>query len=950
MNPFSSPSAIDRVRSLVAALTLQTPSALLATVAWLGLAVFPWGAEAAPVDPALRWGYLSNGAGYLIIENHAAPAVGIVAVIHGGSGAETWANQGASHFFEHLLFNGTTTRTQEQIYDEMDLLGTYNNASTRDTHVVFMILVPAEHTWDAFAVQTDMLFHSTLPAEKVEKERGIILEELARDTSSPDYAEERILDLDLFGPSGYGLPTLGSTTSIETLTREEIESFYQRNYSPNRMTFVLIGDLNPGSAIDSLETRIGSIPARDDTAAQTPAPPAPEGPTYSYHFTERDFPTARLSWVGPDPKSRDFLEFRSKFHLLCEGEESPLRQSLEEAWPMATQSLEASLQEFPGFSIQSVEWTLAPEAAIESLSGAMERALVAMHRHAIDPDAFEAWKRRTETEEIFLREKPHYYGIYRGDALAARGLTAVANELPALRELTLKSLDSAPMPLDGDPIRVSVLLPPSLPETATVVGAGTTSTPAAGATGPGAETSTGDAANSSHGVIEWSRFVLGNGIPVLARSSPESEVLAVHLFVRDRSAREPEGRTGIAELLHSMLGHATTLRTADALSLELDRVGAQLTTADSPFVPYDDFYSVPEFSFVRFQSLDRYADAALPLLAEIISLPRLEETEFEVAKAALLRRAQQNSGSSRAILDRQIASVISSDRIAGVFGTTESLEPITMAELDGFADRYLDPRGFVLAVASGIPADSLRRTLEATFGRIAVPPSEPGSWAEPLFEESTGRLLASRGDEGSYAALVSRLDSLTSDSWEELEMPSSPLPLIVEEVGAEQSQVALVRILQIDPEERSTLIMANRLLSDRMAFQVREREGLAYSIGSSVEQIAPGTWIWSARAGTRPENSRTVIERFLASTQTLLDEQADLHEIHKSAASIRGRGLMRRITRLNSAYAAGLALLHGEDPDGIDDRERQLDQVAVEEIRSMMQQLEGARGFVAVAR
>ncbi len=107
----------------------------------------------------------------------------------------------------------------------MDLLGTYHNASTRSTHVVFMILAPSENAWKAFAVQTDMLFHSTLPPEKVEKERGIILEELARDASSPDYEAERILDLDLFGPSGYGLPTLGSTTSIETLTRDEIHSF-----------------------------------------------------------------------------------------------------------------------------------------------------------------------------------------------------------------------------------------------------------------------------------------------------------------------------------------------------------------------------------------------------------------------------------------------------------------------------------------------------------------------------------------------------------------------------------------------------------------------------------------------------------------------------------------------------------------------------------------------------
>ncbi len=144
--------------------------------------------------------------------------------------------------------------------------------------------------------------------------------------------------------------------------------------------------------------------------------------------------------------------------------------------------------------------------------------------------------------------------------------------------------------------------------------------------------------------------------------------------------------------------------------------------------------------------------------------------------------------------------------------------------------------------------------------------------------------------------------------------------------------------------------MANRLLSDRTAFQVREREGLAYSIGSSVEQIGPDTWIWTARAGTRPENIRTVIERFLAAAETLRTEPPSDQEIRKSAASMRGRGLMRRITRLNSAYAAGLALLHGEDPDRIDDRERQLDEVAREEVGRVLVKLDDAPGFVAVAR
>ena len=94
------------------------------------------------------------------------------------------------------------------------------------------------------------------------------------------------------------------------------------------------------------------------------------------------------------------------------------------------------------------------------------------------------------------------------------------------------------------------------------------------------------------------------------------------------------------------------------LALELERIGAQLKTADSPFVPYDDFYSVPEFSFVRFQSLDRYAGDAFQLLAEVVSKPLFEEKEFTTAKSSLVRRAEQGERSSRRALARRIASTL----------------------------------------------------------------------------------------------------------------------------------------------------------------------------------------------------------------------------------------------------------------------------------------------------
>ncbi|MCA9729394.1 MAG: insulinase family protein, partial [Candidatus Eisenbacteria bacterium] len=642
----------------------------------------------------------------------------------------------------------------------------------------------------------------------------------------------------------------------------------------------------------------------------------------------------RLSWVGPDPRSPEFLAFRGRFHLLCEGADAPLGGALRRAWPDAIQSVDASLTEYPGFTIQALELALTKDARLGDLLPRIRTGIA--EARTVDPNArparFEAWKRQTETDEIFLREKPHYYGIFRGEALAARGLEAIANELPALRLLTLTDVDAATPPLAGDPVRGSVLLPASVETDAA-------DAPSDGAAAPPA----GDHA--------WERYVLSNGIPVLARSGPESEVLAVHLFVRGRSHREPTGEAGIAELLHTMLGTSTRNRSAEALGLALANIGAELKTADSPFVPYDDFYSVPEFSYVRFQTLDRYAPQALPLLAEIVTQPSLTPAEFDNARAALVRRAQQRTRSSRSVLDARLEQVLEPDRPVDVFGTRESLESIDLGALQAFAAEYLDPRGFLIAVASGLPPAQLREQLESAFGLLPATAATAGSWAEPLFDRS-GRTIGSAEDGSSYAQVTERISEVTSASWTDLSgsAPLSGVPLLLDEVGSEQSQVALVHVVRVDPEDRPVLTVANRILSDRIAFQVREREGLAYSIGSSWSPAGPDVWIWTARAGTRPENVGTVVDRFWSAPGLVLDTRPDAKEIRKSAASLRGRGLMRRITRLNAAYAAGLALLQGEDPDGLEQREQALEAVDTDAIVRVVTQLEKSPAIVVVAR
>src|SRR3972149_7563406 len=88
--------------------------------------------------------YLDNGMEVILVENHANPMIAVVTIVKTGSRNEDAASNGSAHFLEHLLFNGTKTRAQKQIYDEMDFYGGEKNAQNGAAYTHYIILMPKE--------------------------------------------------------------------------------------------------------------------------------------------------------------------------------------------------------------------------------------------------------------------------------------------------------------------------------------------------------------------------------------------------------------------------------------------------------------------------------------------------------------------------------------------------------------------------------------------------------------------------------------------------------------------------------------------------------------------------------------------------------------------------------------------------------------------------------------
>src|ERR1035438_4096307 len=108
-----------------------------------------------------------------------------------GSRRETTEQNGISHFIEHMLFKGTTHRTAEQIARSVDSIGGNLDAFTAKELVSFNTKVLDEHLPLAFDVLADLVLHPLFRKEDIEKEKGVILEEIKMENDSPDRSEER---------------------------------------------------------------------------------------------------------------------------------------------------------------------------------------------------------------------------------------------------------------------------------------------------------------------------------------------------------------------------------------------------------------------------------------------------------------------------------------------------------------------------------------------------------------------------------------------------------------------------------------------------------------------------------------------------------------------------------------------------------------------------------------
>jgi predicted Zn-dependent peptidase len=225
--------------------------------------------------PQIETTTLRNGLPLYRIGVEGTRAVTLLIAFDAGARSEHAEENGMAHFLEHLVFKGGEKYpTYRDVNEAAERIGAVLNAYTSHDLVAFHITARSKRALEAADLLTDFVGRPGIDGEELDKERGVVIQEIARANDQPSTVAEHLIDEAVFGDHPLGRPVLGTTDHLrDTFTRDGIVAFRERRWAPTRGGAFAVGNLSAldGQEFDELFER---IPARTEPDAFERAPGA----------------------------------------------------------------------------------------------------------------------------------------------------------------------------------------------------------------------------------------------------------------------------------------------------------------------------------------------------------------------------------------------------------------------------------------------------------------------------------------------------------------------------------------------------------------------------------------------------------------------------------------------------------------------------------------------------
>ena len=194
-----------------------------------------------------------NGLRLIVKKIEGLYSVSCGVMVKTGSINESEDDNGISHFIEHCMFKGTNKRSAFEISDSIDRFGAQINAYTSKENTCYYTKSTAERLEDTLEILSDIFFNSVFDEKELEKEKGVVLEEINMCEDTPEDLLFDLLAESHFGKTGLGQTILGKAENIKKFTRDDLISYISDRYTPNNVVISIAGNVDERKAEELVE-------------------------------------------------------------------------------------------------------------------------------------------------------------------------------------------------------------------------------------------------------------------------------------------------------------------------------------------------------------------------------------------------------------------------------------------------------------------------------------------------------------------------------------------------------------------------------------------------------------------------------------------------------------------------------------------------------------------------
>ena len=259
---------------------------------------------------------LANGLQVVAVLQHEQPAVSMRLLIRAGTSSDPRDKLGLAHLAASLLDQGTTTKSSQEINDEVDFIGASMGAGAGTDLTLCNMVVMKDSFETGMRILSDMVRHPAFAAGEIERQRQQMLSGLQVSAEDPGYVADAVFDRLVYGFHPYGMPENGTPQTIASITRDDLLAFHSRHFLPNNAILALVGDITADEAFATAKKIFGEWEKRDLPAQTFIDPPDPTRRVIVVDKPDAVQTEVRVGHIGIPRKHADYMALNLAIRIL----------------------------------------------------------------------------------------------------------------------------------------------------------------------------------------------------------------------------------------------------------------------------------------------------------------------------------------------------------------------------------------------------------------------------------------------------------------------------------------------------------------------------------------------------------------------------------------------------------------------------------------------------------